>query len=189
LGIALTALAAARFVWFDCLVASPLTTAFRVGAWPGLNLLLPEYGLSAFWLYRARQGARGRARSGIWLVLALAALVACTLLLVRQGFHGTVLSTPGVPASESYGYSLAALLLSIALLLAGVRIPDKALRLAGLLLLSATAAKVFLVDAARLEGVLRILSFLGLGVALIGIGKLYGAVLNAEAAPARAEEA
>jgi uncharacterized membrane protein len=185
LGVALTALAAARFVWFDMLVASPLTTAFRVGALPAANLVLPEYVLSAFWLYRARQGARGRARSGLWLILSLAGLVGGTLLLVRQGFHGSVLSSPGVPASESYGYSLAALLLSIALLVAGVRIPDKALRLAGLVLLSATAAKVFLVDAARLEGVLRILSFLGLGIALIGIGKLYGAVLNAEAAPPR----
>jgi uncharacterized membrane protein len=184
LGTALTALAAARFVWFDLLMASPLTTAFRVGTIPVANLILPEYVLSAFWLYRARQGARGKARSGLWLLLSLAGLVGGTLLLVRQGFHGAVLSMPGVPASESYGYSLAALLLSIALLVAGVRIPDKALRLAGLVLLSATAAKVFLIDASRLEGVLRILSFLGLGIALIGIGKLYGAVLNAEAGPA-----
>jgi uncharacterized membrane protein len=61
-----------------------------------------------------------------------------------------------------------------------VRIGDKALRLAGLALLTATALKVFLVDADALEGVLRILSFLGLGVALIGIGKLYGTVLRAE---------
>jgi uncharacterized membrane protein len=187
LGTAMTALAAARFVWFDLLVATPLLVDFRVGALPLLNLLLPAYVLTAFWLYRARQGARGRARSGLWLTLSLVALVAGTLLLVRQGFHGTMLSTPGIPASESYAYSLAALLLSIALLVAGIRIPDKAVRLAGLLLLSATAAKVFLVDASRLEGVLRILSFLGLGIALIGIGKLYGAVLNAEAGPSAAE--
>ncbi|MBV9931359.1 MAG: DUF2339 domain-containing protein [Alphaproteobacteria bacterium] len=183
LGTGLTALAAARFAWFDLLVASPLLVEFRVGALPFANLLLPAYILSAFWLYRARQGARGKGRSGLWLSLSLVALVAGTLLLVRQGFHGTILSTPGVPATESYADSLAALLLSIALLVAGIRIPDKAVRLAGLLLLSATAAKVFLVDAAKLEGVLRILSFLGLGIALIGIGKLYGAVLNAEAGP------
>jgi uncharacterized membrane protein len=183
LGTSLTGLAAVRFVWFDLLVATPLQVDFRVGALPFLNLLPPAYLLSAFWLYRARQGASGKARSGLWLSLSLAALVAGTLLLVRQGFHGSVLGTPGIPASESYAYSLAALLLSIALLVAGMRIPDKAVRLAGLLLLSATAAKVFLVDASKLEGVLRILSFLGLGVALIGIGKLYTAVLNAEARP------
>ena len=43
-----------------------------------------------------------------------------------------------------------------------------------------TAFKVFLIDAARLEGVWRILSFLGLGIALIGIGRLYGPLLRAE---------
>jgi uncharacterized membrane protein len=187
LGTALTALAAARFVWFDLLVATPLLVALRVGSLPLVNLLAPAYLLTAFWLYRARQGARGRARSGVWLTLSLVALVAGTLLLVRQAFHGAVLSTPGLPASESYAYSLAALLLSIALLIAGMRIPDKAVRLAGLVLLSATAAKVFLVDASRLEGLLRILSFLGLGIALIGIGKLYTAVLNAEAKPSPLE--
>ena len=67
-----------------------------------------------------------------------------------------------------------------ALILAGIRLPDKALRLAGLVLLTATIVKVFLIDASDLEGVLRILSFLVLGIALIGIGRLYGPVLRAE---------
>ena len=75
---------------------------------------------------------------------------------------------------------LAGLALSIGLIVAGMRLPDKALRLAGLVLLTATIVKVFLVDASELEGVWRILSFLGLGVALIGIGRLYGPVLRAE---------
>jgi hypothetical protein len=70
------------------------------------------------------------------------------------------------------------------LLLAGVKLPDKALRFAGLLLLTATTLKVFLIDAAALDGILRILSFLGLGIALIGIGKLYAKVLSAERRPA-----
>ena len=72
------------------------------------------------------------------------------------------------------------LALALALVAAGIRIPDKALRLAGLVLLTATILKVFLLDAAELQGVLRILSFLGLGIALIGMGKLYGTVLRAE---------
>ena len=159
----------------------------RSASLPVANLLAPAYGLSAFWLYRARRGAGQRLRSGLWLVLALAALVFGTMLMVRQGFQGPILSHPGVPAAESYGYSLAGLLLSIALLLGGIRLPDKALRLAGLVLLTATALKVFLVDASALEGVLRILSFLGLGVALIGIGKLYTTVLDAEAGSAGEE--
>jgi uncharacterized membrane protein len=72
------------------------------------------------------------------------------------------------------------LVLALALVAAGIRIPDKALRLAGLILLTATILKVFLLDAAELEGMLRIISFLGLGIALIGMGKLYGTVLRAE---------
>ena len=80
------------------------------------------------------------------------------MLLVRQGFQGTVLAGPEVPLAEFYGYSLAGLVLSIALLVAGIRLPDKALRLAGLILLTATISKVFLVDASELEGIWRILS-------------------------------
>jgi uncharacterized membrane protein len=93
-----------------------------------------------------------------------------------------------MPIAEFYVYSLAGLIVSIGLLLAGIRLPDKALRLAGLILLTATIMKVFLIDAGELEGIWRILSFLGLGVALIGIGRLYGPVLRAEAG-ARAQPA
>jgi uncharacterized membrane protein len=183
-GTVLTALAAARLVWFDLLLHNPLWAEQNVGAWPVLNLLAPAYLLSAYWLYRARRGADGKARSGAWLLLALASLVLGVMLMVRQLFQGPLLNGPEVPSAESYGYSLAGLLLSMALLLAGIRLPDKALRLAGLVLLTATTIKVFLVDAGALEGVLRILSFLVLGIALIGIGKLYTKVLDAEARPA-----
>ena len=103
------------------------------------------------------------------------------MLLVRQGFQGAFLTGPDMPTAEFYAYSLAGVLLSLGLLLAGIRLPDKALRLAGLLLLTATIFKVFLIDASALEGIWRILSFLGLGAALILIGRLYGPVLRAGA--------
>jgi len=184
-GLALTGLAAARLLWFDMLLHNPLLIDQNVGALPLLNLILPAFFLSAFWLYTARHAAERGRRSGLWLGLFLACVVIGTGLMVRQGFHGTILTGLHLSGAESYGYSLAGLLLSIALLLAGIRLPDKALRLAGLVLLTATICKVFLVDAAALEGLLRILSFMGLGVALIGIGKLYGTVLRAEAPGAR----
>jgi uncharacterized membrane protein len=184
-GLALTALAAARLFWFDMIVHNPVLIAQDVGALPVLNLLLPAYLLSAFWLYKARRSADSDTRSGLWLSLFLLALVTGTMCMVRQGFHGAILSGAGLSEAESYGYSLAGLLLSVALLLAGIRLPDNALRVAGLGLLTATIMKVFLIDAAALEGLLRILSFLGLGVALIGIGKLYAAVLRAETPAAR----
>ncbi|HEU0097945.1 MAG TPA: DUF2339 domain-containing protein [Allosphingosinicella sp.] len=184
-GTLITALAATRLVWFDMLLHNPVLAPQNVGGWPVLNLLAPAYLLSAFWLYRARRGADARVRSGAWLLLALASVVLGVMLMVRQGFQGAMLDGPDLPSAESYGYSLAGLLLSVALLLGGIRLADKALRLAGLVLLTATTVKVFLVDAGALEGVLRILSFLVLGIALIGIGKLYTKVLDAEARPAR----
>ncbi len=44
-----------------------------------------------------------------------------------------------------------------------------------------TVAKVFLIDMANLEGVLRALSFIGLGFVLIGIGLFYQKILSRKA--------
>ncbi|MDP9415456.1 MAG: DUF2339 domain-containing protein, partial [Pseudomonadota bacterium] len=177
--LALTALAAARFIWFDLIIHNPALMTQHVGPLPLLNVLLPAYLGSALWLYLARR--RDRALSGLWLTLFLVALIAGSGFMVRQIFQGSILTGEALPLSEFYCYSLAGLLLSIALLAAGIRLPDKPLRFAGLLLLTGTMLKVFIVDASALEGLLRILSFLGLGIALIGIGKLYGTVLKSTA--------
>ena len=176
----LTAIAAARLIWFDILLHNPAWVPQWVGPLPLLNLILPAYLLSAVWLYAARRRAEAATRSGFWLAAFLAALVAGVALLVRQAFQGPMLDGADMTNAEFYTYSLAGLLVALGLIVAGIRLPDKALRLAGLLLLTAAIAKVFLVDASELVGVLRILSFLGLGVALIGIGRLYGPVLRAE---------
>jgi uncharacterized membrane protein len=179
-GTILTALAAARLIWFDMLLFNPAWADQWVGPIPVLNLILPAFLLSAVWLYAARRRADAATRSGLWLAAFLAALIVGVALMVRQGFQGAILSGPERPISEFYAYSLAGLVVAIGLIVAGMRLPDKALRLAGLLLLTATVFKVFLIDASELEGLLRILSFLGLGIALIGIGRLYGPVLRAE---------
>ena len=179
-GTALTALAAGRLIWLDLIVHNPALSDQWVGTIPLLNLLAPAFLGSAAWLYAARRRDAGGLR-GVWLGGFLVALIAGTMLLVRQAFQGPILTALTSPIGEFYGYSLAGLLLSIGLLVAGVRLPDKALRVAGLALLTATIVKVFLIDAAALEGILRILSFLGLGVALIGVGQLYGRVLSAGA--------
>jgi len=179
-GAALTAIAAARLIWFDMILFNPAWRDQWVGAVPVLNLILPAFLLSAVWLYAARRRAAAATRSGFWLAAFLAALIAGVALMVRQGFQGPILTGPDMPIAEFYGYSLAGLAVAIGLILAGMRLSDKALRLAGLILLTATIVKVFLVDASELKGILRIISFLGLGIALIGIGRLYGPVLRAE---------
>ena len=57
----------------------------------------------------------------------------------------------------------------------------RSLRLAALALVGLAAAKVFLVDMAGLDGLWRVLSFLGLGVSLIGLGAFYRRFLVGEA--------
>ena len=182
LGSAITLVAALRLIWFDMFLHNPLFDEQSVGAMPLLNLLVPAFLLSAFWLYDARRRADAETRSGFWLLAALAALVLGVMLIVRQCFQGAILSDLGSwPRAEVYMYSLAGLLLAAALIVGGIRLPDKAVRLAGLAVLTATVVKVFGSDAAALEGILRILSFFGLGVGLIGVALLYGPVLRAEA--------
>jgi uncharacterized membrane protein len=163
--LVLLALGVARILWFDLLLFNPAWVAQAVGPLPLLNAATLHTALAAaiFWTLPPKRGVRPLAAA-----LTLLALVAT----VRQATHGSVVTGP-LGTGENWGYSAAMLGLSLFWLWRGITAKAADLRLLGLLLLTATTLKVFLVDAAALEGVLRILSFLGLGFALIGIGWAY----------------
>ena len=55
----------------------------------------------------------------------------------------------------------------------GIAAGNRHLRLAALAIVGLTTAKVFLVDMSDLVGLWRVLSFLGLGLVLIGLGAAY----------------
>jgi len=55
----------------------------------------------------------------------------------------------------------------------GIRAGSRALRLAALAVVGITALKVFLIDMDGLTGLWRVLSFLGLGLTLIGLGAVF----------------
>lgn len=133
--------------------------------WGLAAAVLAAAALALLWLHRMDSAGRKMPDSAM-----VAAGATAALLLAMAGYDLTVRDF----------VSATWLVTALALVAAGIRIPDKALRLAGLILLTATILKVFLLDAAELRGVLRILSFLGLGIALIGMGRLYGTVLRAE---------
>jgi uncharacterized membrane protein len=133
--------------------------------WGLAAAVLAAAALALLWLHRTDSAGRKMPDSAM-----VAAGATAALLLAMAGYDLTARDF----VSGTW------LALALALVAAGIRIPDKALRLAGLILLTATILKVFLLDAAELQGVLRILSFLGLGIALIAMGKLYGTVLRAE---------
>jgi len=80
-------------------------------------------------------------------------------------------------SAHLYAYSLAWLLLAIVYQAIGLWRDQRTVHVGSLILLLLTVGKAFLVDAAELEGLLRVLSFLGLGVTLIAIGFFYNRVV------------
>lgn len=144
---------------------------------PLLNLLAPSYLIPAllFAVHAALMQRQGRSRIGHlsgFVAIALALLY--VTLEVRNAFHLDLRLDYGpVTEAETYAYSIAWILFSVATLLLGVVRRQIAIRHAAMAVLALSVAKVFLLDMASLTGVLRAVSFLGLGVALIAIAFLY----------------
>lgn len=170
LGLALFGLGLVRIVWFDLLLLDPVLVAQQVGGIPVLNAAVLHLALAALWSWTFTSGQ-------LWRYLGLGFTFAAVGAAVRHAAHGGILTGP-VTTGENYGYSAAFLLLALAWLGLGIRSGARDLRIAGLALLTAVTLKVFLIDAAALDGLLRILSFLGLGIALIGIGWVYNRFLG-----------
>ena len=89
--------------------------------------------------------------------------------------------------AEQYTYSAVWLLFGVALLAAGIFLRSLTLRVASAAVVVLTVLKVFLIDMSDLTGIYRALSFLGLGVVLIGIGWFYQRLLFPRAAKLRIE--
>lgn len=176
-GWVLAAVALFRVIWFDLLVLNPVMEPQSVGPVPVANLLTGHAALTAMWLWllardvpeRLMLTARG---------LSLGMMIVAVLATIRQLVQGNLVSGAQIATGENYLYSAALLALALVWLVLGMMHSAKLLRIAGLSLLTAVTLKVFLIDAAALTGLLRILSFLGLGVALIGIGWAYGRVMG-----------
>ncbi len=176
------ALGLGRAIWFDLIGLNPTYVAQHVGGLPVLNAAVLHAAAICAWLWSgAKQDVPDRVQ--LWLRKgAVAASLVVVIALVRQLATGSTMDDgAGSGRGESYGYSLGLLLLSMGWLRLGIQRQWSWLRIAGLGLLTAVTLKVFLGDAAELEGLLRVFSFLGLGGALIGIGWAYGRLSKAAA--------
>jgi uncharacterized membrane protein len=100
-----------------------------------------------------------------------------------------LLAFAAVDLVRSDTLSIAWLVLSIALIGAGMVLHNLAFRIAGLALLTVTVVKMFVIDAFEREGLLQILSFASGGVSLIVLGWLYGKLLRGERSDAADERA
>lgn len=168
-------------------IEMPLFERLHVGETPIFNRIGLIYGLSALLLMGFARGLQKRpqlgkpaeigykAAGGFGLFLGFV----CISLWVRQMVHGADISLllRDVTDAELYGYSAAWTLYGVALLGLGIRLQSQALRYASAAVVLLTVLKVGLVDASDLTGLYRVASFLGLGIALIGIGWLYQRIL------------
>ena len=180
-GWVLAGVAVFRLFWFDLLLLNPVMVPQAVGPVPVANLATLHMVLTAFWLWLLAKEAPPRsvlACQG----LSLGAMIVAVLVTIRQAVQGNLISGAVIETGENYLYSAGLLALAIGWLAIGMTRASKLLRVAGLLLLTAVTLKVFLIDAAALTGLLRILSFLGLGIALIGIGWAYGRLISLDKA-------
>ena len=111
--------------------------------------------------------------SAIMLVVGVAALA-----LLRQAFAGSILVDVPMTQAEDLLRSLLGILLALGFLFIGNRLAERSWRIGSLVFMLLAVAKVFLWDAAGLEGLLRIASFMALGFSLIGIGWVYARQLR-----------
>jgi len=97
--------------------------------------------------------------------------------LVEDFWGGSHLLPGRMDNAQLYTYSLVWLILAVIFQGLGLWRRQKVLHIGSLVLLLLAVGKAFLVDASELVGILRVLSFLGLGLVLIGIGFFYNKVV------------
>ncbi|MDT8328795.1 MAG: DUF2339 domain-containing protein, partial [Roseovarius sp.] len=141
-------------VIFDSLAAAylPVAMAFGVAAW--------------------KLGHLPRALRQTFVALASAYAAWYAALEIRRLWQGRDLSVPGVSDGELYSYTLALIAVSVGLLLLALLRRSETLRRLAMAGVALTVAKVFLVDMSGLAGLVRVASFLGLGLSLAGLAWL-----------------
>jgi uncharacterized membrane protein len=140
---------------------------------PIFNMVLVAYGVPviAGLLYTLFYVPRHRKKSIAFSALALFILIS---IEIRHLWAGTIdLGYPAMSDGELYTYSAVWLVIAIGTILAGSwRLGQDCYR-AGMALLAIVIAKLFLVDMSGLEGLLRVASFMGLGLSLLAISYIH----------------
>lgn len=180
--LALAAAGLAHYALYSLALHNPLWTIQAVGPTPLANLVLAAAAIAvagAILLRRLLPSAIAPALDAAIMVVVSVAAIA----LLRQIFAGSVLPRIPLGATEDLLRSLVGIVLALAFLAIGARRGERSWRIGSLAAMLIAVVKVFLFDAAGLEGLVRIASFLALGVSLIAIGWFYARVLSRGASP------
>jgi len=161
------------------IAVNPFVTGDPVGG-PVINLILLGYGLPALLagvLALMTRGIRPQAYSTTAAIVAVGLALSYLTLQVTRFYHGPVLTAGPTTDAEQYAYSAVWLVFGVLLLVAGFVLRSRSVRFASAAVVGLTVAKVFLWDMSDLTGIYRALSFIGLGIVLMGIGWLYQRLL------------
>jgi len=109
-----------------------------------------------------------------WLRIATGAMAVGLVAIyvgleIRRFWQGDMLAGHGTTDGELYSYTIAMLLVSVGLLFFAFAKRSDQIRKAAIVGIGLTIAKVFLIDMAGLTGLIRVASFLGLGLSLAGL--------------------
>jgi len=179
--LAFMAISTALVVMGLLLLANPLFTGEPVFGGALFNSLIPAYLIPA--LIAAGLAALNRAFWPRWrtlatAVLGLALFTAWVMLAIRRYFQGPALAIwQDAGEAEWWCYTAALLAIGVGLLAWGLARRRRLARLASAPFIVAAVLKAFLFDMASLDGVWRALSFIGLGLVLIGIARAYQLLL------------
>jgi uncharacterized membrane protein len=143
-------------------------SAAAVSATPIFNLLLLAYGLPVvLWLLASRYYEPDLC--GFFALLAGVGLWLFVSLEVRHLWHGRLDLADAMRDGELYTYSVVWLLMAVGAMLRGTLRGHRGVYRGGLALLVLVILKIFFVDMGGLTGLLRALSFMGLGLSLLGL--------------------
>ena len=168
------------------MIENPFFTGEPVGG-RFVNLILLGYGLPAVLtaiLALVSRGHRPKEYSAIAAVTSVALALMYLSLEVRTLYHGEVLDEGPITDAEQYTYSAVWLVFGVTLLVVGMLLRSQAVRLASAAVVILTVFKVFLIDMSDLTGIYQSLSFIGLGIVLLGVGWLYQRLLFPRRPPA-----
>jgi uncharacterized membrane protein len=151
---------------------NPLFGNEPIAATPVWNIMLLAYGAPVLVALAARLWYEPRFR-GAAAAIAGAGLFVFVSLEIRHLWHGALDLDLGTTNGEVYTYSAAWLAMAVITMLAATRLGSRSGYKAGIGLLFVVIGKIFLIDMSDLEGLLRVASFMGLGLALLGLAWLY----------------
>ena len=155
---------------------NPLLSSIYIGELPVFNWLfllwLVPAGLT-IWLYSLIKPINAKVAPFVLGVAGLLGLIAINSF-IRQYWQGPyIYLSKGASNAELYSYSIIWLILGAGTVISGHLKNQLLIQKIGLGLLAAVIVKVFLIDMANLTGLLKALSFIGLGLSLVGLSWLF----------------